>query len=147
MDCWKQVCSSVMDWLSSSAHSDEDGLWNILSICGITLMMGHIKREVNRCKENWGTDRFLVCVSICQHGPYSLPRTQVRSGCGPRLCPLLLLPALLLLVGGHRPLRSDGAGPLQCYLCLYTSRGRSSWGLTYKLYSIDSLLSKRSVVI
>lgn len=50
---------------------------------------------------------------IFQHGPSSPPCGQAGCGCRSRVCPLLLLPPLLFLVGDHHPLCSDGAGPLQ----------------------------------
>lgn len=69
----------------------------------------------------------------CRHGPSSHPCRKVRCGYGPWYCPLLLLPAVFVLVGGHIPLHSDSVGPLQRYLCHHTSRGAIR-GLTQLLH-------------
>lgn len=80
----------------------------------------------------------------CQHGPTDLPNGQTGAGCGPRVCPLLLLPALLLLVGDHHPLCSDGVGPLQCSLCHYIPGG-ANWGVM-DTRDLDSIKERHIVL-
>lgn len=88
----------------------------------ITSISGLVLVEVIRW-DDCEIDVSPLSLWICWHGPANAPRGPAGCGRGPGFCPLLLFPTLLLLVGDHHPLRPDGAGPLQCYLCHHIPGG------------------------
>jgi len=141
---WGNTCASVFFCIAGGVRGHK--VWTDAAIW--RRHKGE-KRETNnpaKTRRNLdGEIRHLVGYWAIWHGPHDPSHGRTGDRCGLGFCPLLPLPAVLILVGVHRALCSDGARPVQRRLHQRIPRGAvtgvtgvqtyrmmATWGKTFQ---------------